>query len=525
MTESGTDTLGTSRRAVINPLPSFSIAASISVLLAATLCASGRYAEAAAGSAALLCLAFVLSARLPAESILITWFATTPLAYFYIRFPIDKSIITYDRAVFALVAVIILGRSVRSGPRAGAASGRAEQSLPAEGARRPDILPARVAPPPGGIPASRFEIAWALLSLLALTSALMKSVDVAYATRIAVDSFFLPLAAFHIARHHFDARGRAGSLLIGAILLALFLFVTGAFEFATGANLFQYKGSELVREHELRVNGPFASDTSYTIICLLVAVFLRAAPAMLRVRLDRLARLLYALALGAAVLATLLSLFRATAIALVICWLILRRGGGRGPAAKAGGEARARQPMWRGPLLVAGMAMAAVLITFGPFSTGRRITDPRNAFGRLATWEAAAAIAFENPLFGVGLTNYRDYFHAKYNWEDESVESVLHARATDSPHSNLLWIAADLGSVALALYLTANVYLFFMGVRAMKRGAGARQRAAAACYLALFAAYSIPGLTLASGYYSDLNLYFFFMLGLLLNESLQAPSA
>jgi hypothetical protein len=464
-------------------------------MLAAALCAAGKYREAAAASAAVLAIAFILTARVSIESILITWFVTTPLAYFYIRFPVDKSIITYDRAIFALILLMLLWKSYR--------------------ARGADLA----------FTASRFEVAWALLSVLALASALMKSNDVAYATRIAVDSFILPLAAFHIARHHFDARRRAGPLMLGAIMLALFLFITGAFEFATGTNLFQYKGSELIRERELRVNGPFAADTSYTIICLLVAVFLQAAPGMLRVRLDRIARLLYVFALGAAVAATLLSLFRATAIALVACWMILKGVGGRGPRAGDKHDPRTYLPLasvgirsrvW----LPAAIALAIAILLLGPFSIGRRITDPRNAFGRLATWEAAAAVTIENPLFGVGLTNYRDYFHAKYNWEDESVESVQHAHAADSPHSNLLWIASELGFVAVALYLMANLCLFFMGLRAMKKADDSRQRAAAACYLALIAAYWIPGLTLASGYYSDLNLYFFFMLGLLLNESL-----
>ena len=460
------------------------------------MCAAGRYREAAAASAAILAVAFILTARVSIESLLITWFVTTPLAYFYIRFPVDKSVITYDRAVFALIILMLLWDRYGPGRRL---AGRASSLM-----------------------ATKFEVAWALLSVLALTSAIMKSDDVAYAIKIAVDSFFLPLAAFHLARHHFDARGRANILMLGAMLLALFLFITGAFEFATGTNLLPYKGSELIRERELRVNGPFAADASYTIICLLIAVFLKAAPGLLRVRMDRVARLLYLLALCAAIAATLLPMFRATVIALVICWMILKWAKGR--ESKAGTDLERVQKSTSNllPYVLIGVAIAVLI--FGPVSIGRRITDPRNAFGRLATWEAAAGVALERPFFGVGLTNYRDYFHAKYNWEDESVETVLRARAADSPHSNILWIAADLGFVALALYLIANLYLVFMGVRAMKKADGPRRRATA-CYLALIAAYWIPGLTLASGYYSDLNLYFFFMIGLLLNKSLTAPPA
>jgi hypothetical protein len=78
-----------------------------------------------------------------------------------------------------------------------------------------------------------------------------------------------------------------------------------------------------------------------------------------------------------------------------------------------------------------------------------------------------------------------------------------------------LWIAAELGSVAFVLYLIANVYILRMGLSALRRRAGRERRAAAACYLALAAAYWIPGLTLSSGVYSELNLYLFFLLGLL----------
>src|ERR1051325_3989938 len=277
MSERRIDMLRTTQSSVLSPQSSFFIAALASVAIAAVLCASGKYREAAAASASILALAFILSARVPVESVLLTWFVTTPIAYFYIRFPVDKSIITYDRAVFALIILMLLwnryGRSSGDNKQSGH-----RQSENSYAESQPAHLPSPG--PPGhtlarraaSLAVTRFEVAWALLSVLALASAIMKSGDVTYAIKIAVDSFFLPLAAFHLARYHFDARGRANLLMLGLMLLALFLFITGAFEFATGTNLFQYKGSELVRERELRVNGPFAADASYTIICLLVAV-------------------------------------------------------------------------------------------------------------------------------------------------------------------------------------------------------------------------------------------------------------
>jgi hypothetical protein len=436
-----------------------------------------------------------LTARRLLESLALAWFATTPLASFYLRFPVERSLVTFDRAVFLVAALALLPR-------------------------------------PGRVAATRFEIAWAMLAIVALLSALAASNNPGYSTKIAVDSFCLPLVAFHLARRHVDLRDHKGALLLAAIALALFLFLTGAYEFATGTNLFPYKGSELMREGERRVNGPFASDSSYAIICLLLALFLRLLPRLLGVRLDRAARLLAAVAVAAAIVASLLPLFRSVAAALILCWGLIELGlrskdeGGR---QTTGAEAEAKRPgrsfrpssILLHPLVIA-LLVATVLLGSAEF--GRRLSDPRNAYGRLATWQAAVSIALEYPAFGVGLTNYTDYFRERHDFETGRVESILDARAADSPHSNLLWIAAELGGVGLALYAAANLFIFLMGYGLLKRARGGQQRAAALCYLALAVAYSVAGLTLASGYYSDLNLYFFFMLGLLSNRTLTADS-
>jgi O-antigen ligase len=152
----------------------------------------------------------------------------------------------------------------------------------------------------------------------------------------------------------------------------------------------------------------------------------------------------------------------------------------------------------------------------------KRLADPRNAFGRLATWKAAIEITAESPIVGVGLSNYSNSFDSKYNWAGEEQTSVLDARSSNNPHSNPLWILAELGLIGFVLYITANVQLFLMGYRAYKRAITNEQRIAAVSFIALAIAYWIPGLTLSSGYYSDLNLYFFFMLGILSNKSLAA---
>ena len=479
------------------------------VAFSAWLCAIGDYREAAVVAAVALGGAFLVSAAISAEAVLVTWFATTPFASFYIRFPTDRSIITFNRAVFVFLVIMLILKARRLTMSASPVA-----AMPA----RPMIGSLDMSEPSrAGFTVSRFELAWALLSVVALASAVTQSNNVDSATRIAVDTFWLPLIAFHVARNYFDPGNRGRSLLPAAIALALFLFATGVVEFVTGTDLFGYKGSELVREGERRVNGPFAADSSFAIICLLLLLFLLVAPRLFRVRFDVTGKLVYGCALAGAALGALLPLFRAVAIALVVCWIAFEWFA-RGSARLLG------QSAFRRGVPLGAMILAMLIALFGwapamsPSIFAGRWADPRTAFGRLATWQAAAEISLKNPLFGVGLGNYAEYYDATHYYSDQPDEEVLKTTAADSPHSNLLWISSELGMTGLALYIAANLYLFLMGWRALKRAADRRQRRAASCFLALVLAYWIPGLTLASGYYSDLNLYFLFLLGMLSSQ-------
>jgi hypothetical protein len=482
------------------------------VVFAAVPCAVGDYRSAAVVAAVVLVATFLLIVPISNETALLAWFAATPLASFVVRYPTDRSILTFNRAVFGLLVVVLLSRWVReayinveidSNARAEAPSPVRDTSI----SRR------------FGFSLSKFELAWAALATLALLSSILTAGNVGSATRIAIDTFWLPLAAFHFGKNYFNVQRRGRVFLLVCIALALFFFASGAFEFATGIDLFRYKGSQIVREGERRVNGPFAADSSFAIICLMLFVFLRAAPRLFRLRLDRTARLIYMGGLASAALGALLPLFRAVAIALVVCWILLTW--------LALGDNRKSLTMRRQPWprLTISSLMPVILIgligfvaTVTPMLAGTRLTGSRTAFGRFATWQAAAEITLTNPVFGVGLGNYGEYFDQTHYYSNEPVEEVLEARAVDSPHSNVMWIGAELGLVGLVLYLTANVCLFLSGWRAFKRAEDSRRRAAAVCFIALVAAYWIPGLTLTSGYYADLNLYFFFLVGVLANR-------
>ena len=483
-------------------IPASLVLIAAGVAFAATLCARGNYREAAVIAAAALGAGILVSGLISVQTVLIVWFVTTPLASFYVRFPIDRSILTYNRVVIALVVVILLLNSVYT--TVSTTTGSETESPSLKAVRRSSLS------------VSKFEAAWALLSVFALASALARSNNVAYATRTAVDTFWLPLAAFHIAKNYVDPRKAGRGLLLGSIALAFLLFATGVFEIATGTDLFAYKGSELVREGERRVNGPFAADSSFAIICTILFLFLLAAPKLFRVRFDRTGKLVYSCAVAGVALGALLPMFRTVALALVVSGIVLLWLKEHPNHQSSMLRTVTRRGLPLGALLVTILiALVGWIATSAPLPGGSRLTDPRSAYGRLAAWQGAAEMVFDNPVLGVGLANYADYYDATHYYADEAPEEVLETKAGDSPHSNVLWIGAELGLTGLALYVAANVYLFLMGWRAVKGARDSRQRLAASCLLAIVVAYWMSGLTLTSGYYSDSNLYFLFLAGAL----------
>ncbi len=449
-----------------------------------------------------------------AECVLLIWFVSTPLASFYLRVPVERSLLTFDRFAMATVSALLILHRIRRLKRGFGADTDSQDSRPTAAVKTALSAGFRVTP---------FEALWLLLAAVALINVALKSHNLGYSFKTVIDAFALPLAAFHLARNCFNFERRGRAILLAAMALSFFLFGCGAVELATGWNLFPYKGSLLLRAAEVRVNGPFASDSSHAIISLIIGVFLLQAPRMLQVRFDKSSRLVYRCACAAAIVSSFLPLYRVIPFSLVVCVLtlgVLKRPKNIGPPASVP-RAWKRFNAWSLPRLdirSTALSLSILIAVAGGMavlsSTDSRLSSPENAFSRLATWQAATRIAADHPLFGVGLSNYSEYLEKEYGDENWSIEEALETRIATTPHSNVLWIASELGVAGLIPYLLANLALLGDGVRVLRRAAQPRVRAGAACYIAMIAAYWIPGLTLTSGAYSDLNLYFLFLLGL-----------
>lgn len=445
------------------------LAGAFAILAVLAVLSANQHEWTAAG----LCVtaaAALTAALLRPELLVAVWLAATPWASYLLRFPTERSLITFDRVVVPAIAFGLIGRAWR---------------------RR------------GALPAvTLFETAWLCFTVVAALSVLSQSEEKGLALRTTVDAFGLPLLLFYALRVGYDAvRGRR-ELFVSVLLLAFALPWTGVYEFATANDIMAYKGASILRTGIVRANGPFVTDNSYSIISALVAVFLLWIPALYELRLGARMRVVWRGAQATAYLGALVPMFR-TIVGAVAAALA-------GPYALAGQfRTLARAAAVAVLLLVAAFPAIVPLSRTAVFRD--RISDPSSAFSRAATYLAALDIVEDHPLVGVGLTNYHAYFERKYGtaWYID-VEAVANVGAESFPHNNVLGTWAELGTLGVLFYLLAAVAL-----------AGYAWRRRAVASLALMAVYWVAGMTLFSGMYSDLNLYYFALVAL----SLEAPGA
>lgn len=118
-----------------------------------------------------------------------------------------------------------------------------------------------------------------------------------------------------------------------------------------------------------------------------------------------------------------------------------------------------------------------------------------NVDARLEAWGAAANLAGEHPLLGVGPGNFRYHF-AEATKTPEGTQSVTVV------HNAYLDVAAELGLIALALFLMYIVGVFLRLTSARRQGSGPPGLAAAV--RTAFVVGAVAATTLSEQYYAPL---------------------
>ena len=133
-----------------------------------------------------------------------------------------------------------------------------------------------------------------------------------------------------------------------------------------------------------------------------------------------------------------------------------------------------------------------------------RITNVQTIETRFATYARVLEAAGENPVFGIGLNNLRNYLHA----------SAVRRQTLGTAHNSYLAIFAELGIFALLAYLAVMWSICRTGLRIFREQQDLKDRWRGVALVAMFVAYLVPGLFTHLVYSSALlHIYLFVCAG------------
>jgi hypothetical protein len=441
--------------------------------------------------AILFLLIYVVASTLAgkAASFLLAWLVISPLGYYYLSYPREKPLFTFDRAVIPLLAV------------AACCALSSENRLAIPG------------------PLRRAGVAWGTF-LLAATLSLVKisgGPGLFSGLRVLLDAFLLPAVLGWYVISVFPVRRHLKMIHLLVCLTTFYLAPMGVIEFFSGKDLLPLPSAGLYfagsgESMFLRANGPFASSNSYSLIGLMMLcllLFLRHA--LPGDAMPWWQRALHWIGLVCALVVSLLSLHRSIMITLVLILFL---------------QIWFAQSATRRVVLVAALLALAGMFAAGSFLLPalyeERVWNDSNVSARMAQQRQTLGMFSSNPVLGVGLNNFISAAPqaTPYTGRYSGVDPL------DAPHSNLGAILAETGVVGFVPYLAANGLLvaafWKLRVDGMRRPAWIWK-----IFVYVFLSYWVTGLSVTSGHYGDLNLWYLFVVACLykygMTETVDVP--
>ena len=419
------------------------------------------------------------------DRILLLWFLVYPLGAYFLSYPREGgAIITLDRVIVGLLLVTAFFASRRT-----------------HVAVAPELSKAGW---------------WWFFFLVAAGITIPRVAIPLHSLTVLVDAFVLPLILGWFVLQHFDVLRNLKALHTITCILAFYVAAVGAAEVLLQRDLMALPDANILvagdyMQHSsatqllVRPNGPFGSTNSYALVGMVLFFFLL----FLRQALGELPRwreILHRLALAAALATTLMPLFRSVMASLVVILLV--------DAFRQHGRRRFLRFA-----MVGSLGFVLLLVRLALPAVFEERSNPVNFYGRVAVQLQALTMFADHPINGVGLGNFgaaaetSDRYSAFY----EDTESV------DAPHNNFGEVMTETGILGFVPYVMAQVYLF-LAFRKLSREPAPASQLAWKFFLFLFLGYSINGLSLASGFYGDLNLPFVMVLAMLYKYALQSTS-
>lgn len=410
------------------------------------------------------------------DPIILTWVLIFPLGYYFLSFPRERSIITFDR-VMPIMLLLAIGFTSRNRSR----------------------------PWPSAL--SSTGIAW--IAFLAVAAAsLINAGDILTPGRLLVEGFMLPTVLGWLVIRYFQVEKNAAALHLVASLMAFYVACIGAAEIALKEDLLPLPGSAIGFAGSLvRPNGPFWSDDSFALIGLTAFLLLLFLRNLLGEYIPFSQRVVHYLGVSSSLAMALMPMFRSVVLSLMVILLIATLSTRKSSMRLAG-------------FVVLGLTVSAVLIVsvVAPDIYQDR-SNPDNIYGRLAEQAQTWRLFSSHPILGVGIGRFTEVVK-----EDTGYLSFYEGvRSVDSPHNTLGGILAETGLLGFIPYVIAQVTIFLAFWR-LRRRSTRNAQLAWTYFLYIFLGYWINGMALQSGYSSDLNLWYIFAISILYTFSMTEDS-
>jgi O-Antigen ligase len=406
------------------------------------------------------------------------WVAVYPYCYYLLSFPAEHSIFTLDRAFILLLVLEML-----------IASRQATDTAPL-------TRDVRIS--------GYLWVLYLLVCFLSLADHPVVATLPFY--RELVEGMLMPAVLGLYAMRYFPLIKSLQKLHTCACFLGIGLCITGLIELTTDIDLFPWKGSVpmFTDTHIRRADGPFEQQIVLSVVAILAFFFIlylrKLMPARLTHQREMLHHVGWLAALGAALLPLNRGLILMLGIIATIEWFSSHRL-----------LPRAIWAGFFGCVLVAGVT--AMLLD--PRLYNDRVSSPDNVYQRLAQHRETLHFVRENPYLGLGFGLY----HEVATRNPQNMAEWNGIESMNYPHNALMTVLSEEGLIGLIFYVGAQFFL----IRAMWR----MRKAFAPGWLAFLYCiliYILTGLDYATVYFSDINLFYLFILGVLYQLQIRTAS-
>lgn len=394
------------------------------------------------------------------DGIICLWAALYPLSYF-VEFPHDHPLVTPQRLIVlgAFAALLFVKRS-------------------------------EMAPVPKPLQRTGL-ICLTFLAVAAFT--LQQSPDVLGSARILLDAFLAPVLMGWYVIARFDVRRQIPALHAAVCISSIICAAVAAAEIVTGEDLLRFAGSSMSYAGGIpRPNGPFGSNDALALAGALSLFFLLFLRKSLGPNLSPGRRVLHTIGIAGAIGMALMPMFRSIALTLLLTLII-----------DTWWERRTTARAWRVAFISSFFALVFTISVFEPKIYQDRSSSD-NAYARVAEYKQSLKVFADNPLLGVGFSNFNNYVAG----DSRYLETYKGVYSVDWPHSNIAAVLAETGILGFAPYMIMQALLIWAMWRLRRVMPSGQVVWKYFLYMAL--AYWITGLTETTGYEGFLNLWYAF---------------